>query len=177
MNILLFGISNVGKSTIGKVLAKETNFDFYDLDDEVKKEFNCTLEEFVNTGTLYERDTKRIQVLSKILSKTGNKIIAVTVLAHKELIDKIWLFDEVYTIELQDSVENIFDRLVFSDENDVIYKDDEYKNKHKDYYMYEIREDQIFYGKVWEDIGTKINVDNRAPIDVANEIIELLGLV
>ena len=136
MNILLFGISNVGKTTVGKVLAKEVNYDFYDLDDEVKKEFNCTLEEFVNTGTLYERDSKRIQVISKILSKTGNKVVAVTVLAHKNLIDKIWLYDDVFTIELQDSAENVFDRLVFSDKNDVIYKDDEYKNKYKFYYYH-----------------------------------------
>lgn len=37
--------------------------------------------------------------------------------------------------------ENIFKRLVFSDENDVIYKDDDYKNAHKDHYLADIQED------------------------------------
>ncbi len=37
MNILLFGVSNVGKSVTGKLLAQRLEYDFYDLDDEVKK--------------------------------------------------------------------------------------------------------------------------------------------
>ena len=43
MNILLFGISNVGKSSTGKVLAQSLGFDFYDLDDEVKKRLESLL--------------------------------------------------------------------------------------------------------------------------------------
>lgn len=35
--------------------------------------------------------------------------------------------ENVIAIELQDSKEHIFERLVFSDENDNAYKDDEYK--------------------------------------------------
>ena len=34
MTILLFGVSNVGKSTIGELLAHKLNFDFYDLDND-----------------------------------------------------------------------------------------------------------------------------------------------
>ncbi|NLK96538.1 MAG: hypothetical protein GX272_00445 [Epulopiscium sp.] len=49
--------------------------------------------------------------------------------------------ENVIAIELQDSKEHIFERLVFSDENDNAYKDDEYKEKHKDYYMNNIHED------------------------------------
>ena len=56
MTILLFGVSNVGKTTIGELLAHRLNFDFYDLDDEIKKKYNVTLEEFVSTGSLQERD-------------------------------------------------------------------------------------------------------------------------
>ena len=58
MKILLFGISNVGKTTIGTILAKELEYSFYDLDEEVKKEFQMTLEEFVHTENLRWRDQK-----------------------------------------------------------------------------------------------------------------------
>lgn len=59
MKILLFGISNVGKTTIGTMLAKQLGYSFYDLDEEVKKEFKMTLEEFVHTENLRWRDQKK----------------------------------------------------------------------------------------------------------------------
>lgn len=46
------GISNVGKTTTGKILSKRLGLKFYDLDEEVKKRLNMTLEEFVNTKDL-----------------------------------------------------------------------------------------------------------------------------
>ena len=36
MKILLFGVTNVGKSTVGELLAEKMNFSFYDLDEEIK---------------------------------------------------------------------------------------------------------------------------------------------
>ena len=59
MKILLFGTSNVGKTTIGKLLAERLGYAFYDLDEEVKSRFGMTLEEFVHTGDLRWRDQKR----------------------------------------------------------------------------------------------------------------------
>ena len=66
MKILLFGISNVGKSAIGTMLAKELGYSFYDLDEEVKKEFQMTLEEFVHIENLRWRDQKRGRIIKKI---------------------------------------------------------------------------------------------------------------
>ena len=172
MNILLFGISNVGKSSTGKVLATNLGFDFYDLDDEVKKAFGITLEEFVNTGTLKERDYKRSCVLKDILSKSdSSKIIAVTPISNMEYLSDIISNDSTLSIELQDSVENIFERLVFSDENDVIYKDDEYKNEHKDYYMEDIIEDQKWYGSIYASFCHSFDMNGDSPEESARRII------
>ena len=52
MKILLFGVSNVGKTTVAKLLAKRLGIAFYDLDIEVKKHLEMTLEEFKNAGAL-----------------------------------------------------------------------------------------------------------------------------
>lgn len=84
MTIYLFGVSNVGKTTTGELLAEKLGFVFYDLDEEVKKYFNVTLEEFVNTGTLEERDQKRAEVLEKIAGDRHNKVVAVTPIAYME---------------------------------------------------------------------------------------------
>ncbi|MBR1506696.1 MAG: shikimate dehydrogenase, partial [Eubacterium sp.] len=59
MRILLFGVSNVGKSTTGKLLADQLGIAFYDLDDEVRDCLGISLEEFVNTADLRWRDQKR----------------------------------------------------------------------------------------------------------------------
>lgn len=68
MKILLFGVSNVGKTTIGKLLAEKIKFSFYDLDEEIKKYYGITLEEFVHTENLRWRDQKEGILLKKFLN-------------------------------------------------------------------------------------------------------------
>lgn len=82
MNILLFGVSNVGKSISGWLLAGLLGYSFYDLDDEVKKDQNTTLEEFVSTENLMKRDAIRCRILNHLICKRGNKVIAVTPLSY-----------------------------------------------------------------------------------------------
>ena len=134
MIILLFGISNVGKTTIGKLLCERLHIPFYDLDDEVRRFFGITLEQFVNTGTLEDRDRKRGLVLEKILKDGKGKIVAVSPISYSRYIHQLLRNPGVFPIELRDSAENIFDRIVFSDENDKIYTDEQYKQAHKAYW-------------------------------------------
>lgn len=176
MNILLFGVSNVGKSTVGALLAHKLNFDFYDLDDEIKKKYCISLEKFVSTGTLQERDKKRCRLLRSIVKRPGNKVIAVTPLSYASAIIPIINSPEVISIELTDTPENIFARLVFSDENDIIYTDDDYKDQHKEHYLNEILEDLAWYGSVYQNIPNKFFVNGKTPTEVTNEILQLYHL-
>ena len=59
MNVLLFGVSCVGKTTTGRLLAKKVNYDFYDIDEEIRIRLNTTIEKFINTFDKYERDKVR----------------------------------------------------------------------------------------------------------------------
>ena len=77
MNILLFGISNVGKTTTGRLLADRLGYKFYDMDEEVKSCLHITLEEFVNTVWPYERDKIRGGILENLVPRPENKVIAV----------------------------------------------------------------------------------------------------
>lgn len=176
MNILLFGVSNVGKSTCGRLLADQLGFLFYDLDDEVKKDQNTTLEIFVSTGTLLERDAIRCRILNHLVCKTGNKVIAVTPLSYIRDIKYLFSAPDVISIELTDSTENIFDRLVFSDENDVIYKDDAYKNRHRTYYLKDIRADLAWYGSVYSDIKNKFDISGMTPEETVTGMIKQFRL-
>ncbi len=176
MNILLFGVSNVGKSVSGRLLANLLGYSFYDLDDEVKKDQNTTLEEFVSTGTLLERDAVRCRILNHLVCRSGNKVIAVTPLSYTKDIRYLFSSPDVISIELTDSAENIFDRLVFSDENDVIYKDDDYKNRHRDHYLEEIQADLDWYGSVYSDIRNRFDISGMTPEEAAAELINQFHL-
>lgn len=142
MKILLFGISNVGKTSIGQILAQKLNYVFYDLDEEIKKNYKMTLTDFINVfPNDYLRHQKRCEILEKTIKKSKNSVIAVSVLNYQEQFHHILEQKDIFPIELRDTPTNIFDRLVFSDENDIIYTDDIYKNKHRNYYINEIIND------------------------------------
>lgn len=172
MTILLFGVSNVGKTTTGELLAHKLNYDFYDLDAEIKKLYNITLETFVSTGTLQERDEKRGRLLRSLVKKEGNKTISVTPLSYTKDIISILNLPDVISIELLDSTENIFERLVFSDENDVLYHDDDYKNKRKTHYISEIKADIHWYGSVYSNIAHKFHMSGRTTEEVVDALIK-----
>ncbi|MCF0105785.1 MAG: hypothetical protein HUJ53_03390 [Holdemanella sp.] len=126
---------------MGQILAEKLGVVYYNLDDEIKALYQITLEEFVHTGTLMERDRKRGKLIGQLIKKRENSVIAITPMSYPEYFNIHLKKDNVFAIEVFDHPQHIFDRLVFSDENDGIYKDDEYKNARKDYYMREIIED------------------------------------
>ena len=178
MKILLFGISNVGKTTIGTMLAKQLGYSFYDLDEEVTKEYKMTLEEFVHTENLRWRDQKRGRIIKKILAQGENMVFAISPISYTDNFGKRITGDDILSIELVDTPANIFERLVFSDINDTIYKDDEYKNQRLDYYMSNIKADLEWYGNVYSKIGikNKFEINNDSPEIAVKRLIKEYGL-
>lgn len=178
MKILLFGVSNVGKSTVGKLLAERLGFDFFDLDEEIKRRMEMSLEEFVNTENLRWRDQKRGSIIKKIVKLEEDIVLAVTPISYAENFKTRIISEDILLIELYDTPENIFSRLVFSDENDTIYSDDNYKNEHKDHYIKEIQADLDWYGMINARIGirNRLFVDNDPPEKVVDRIITEYGL-
>ena len=77
MNILLFGISNVGKTTTGVFLARELGYMFYDLDEEVKTRFLIPLEQFIQQYPLARRDRIRGQIIGDLLEQPGNEFLKI----------------------------------------------------------------------------------------------------
>lgn len=176
MNILLFGVSNVGKTITAELLAKRLGYTFYDIDELVKDELGITLEEFVSRGSLYERDYLRCDILHSLTYINSNKVVAVTPITYIQEIGSLLSSPDVMAIELTDSAKNIFDRLVFSDENDVIYKDDEYKNAHADHYLREIQGDLDWYGSVYKVLDHHFDISGRTPEETADALIETFHL-
>ena len=153
-------------------------YSFHDLDEEVKKEFQMTLEEFVHIENLRWRDQKRGRIIKKILSKEENMVFVISPISYTDNFGKRITEDNILSIELVDTPANIFDRLVFSDTDDTIYKDDDYKNQCRDYYMSDIKEDLEWYGNVNSKIGEKnrFEINNDSPKTAVKRLIKEYGL-
>lgn len=160
------------------MLANRIGYRFYDLDEEVKKEYQMTLEEFVKTKNLRWRDQKRGRIIKKVMTQEENIVFAITPISYPDNFKNIITNTDVLSIELIDTAENIFDRLVFSDENDKLYKDDDYKELHRDYYLTDIKLDIDWYGKVYSQMGitNKFDIKNESPDQAVERLILEYGL-
>ena len=178
MNIMLFGISNVGKTTIGRIVADKLGYDFYDLDEEIKKCYEMTLQEFIDTyWWLNARDKMRGEMIGEILRRGGDKVVAVAPMYYSSFFSKYIKKRIAIGFELQDSPENIFSRLIFTDENDQVYEDSaEYREEHKAYYLKEIKKDITFYKRSFAKIENKFQINNDPPEIAADRFIEQFKL-
>lgn len=179
MNILLFGVSNVGKTSIGKRMAEKLNYDFYDIDDEVKQYYGYkNINEFIrNNRYVAERDQKRGYIIGLVAQKEGKKVVAVPPIYYTRYytnnLKKVTA--EVIKIEIQDTPENIFDRLTFADDNDQPYRDDEYKNAHRMHYIKQIKQDISGYKAAFAKIENKIDIAGRNEEEAADYIISKMN--
>ena len=75
-SIILIGMTGVGKTTIGKVLAKEINKAFFDIDLEIEKITNLKIKDFFK---MYgESEFRRIEksTLLKFINKSETHVIS-----------------------------------------------------------------------------------------------------
>ena len=121
MIIALFGVTCVGKTTVGKILAEKLGWEFYDLDFEIRSFYNDTLTNIYDACfNRYETDTKKGAALAATLEKCGdNAIIAMSPIYYTFAYKTLFKKNNVFSIVLQDSPVNIAYRLIYTDDNDV----------------------------------------------------------
>lgn len=175
MIILLFGISNVGKTTIGKLLGEKLGYPFIDIDEEIKRTYgyiDSFREAYPDDNERYE---KKVNILKGVVQQyKDNLVIAVSAMFFAKYINQLLEINHVYAIDLLDSPEHIFDRLVFADEFDRVYTDDEYKNKHKAYYLRDIKADTIAFEFAAKKIKNKFNMNGMDPEAVTEKLYQMI---
>lgn len=167
---------NVGKTVIGEKLAKRLRYSFCDLDEEIKKRLQMSLEKFMSDNPFpHERYKIKGKILNDLCKEyENNVVIAVSPIFNSRNFNSLIDLEQVIAIELQDSEEHIFQRLVFSDENDNIYKDDKYKKQHKDYYIQDIHEDIVYARRIYKKIRNKYFIDNRSVEQAADDLMVII---
>ena len=70
-NLILLGMMGVGKTTIGRILAKKLNLEFVDTDEHIEKKNSMSITEiFEKNGEKFFR-TEEENEISKLLKKDG----------------------------------------------------------------------------------------------------------
>ena len=136
MIIYLVGMSCVGKTTIGKMLAEKIGFSFFDLDEEVENYYGKPIERIQDEClTMYGYREKASIVLDQLLSKNIDSVISGTPsglkFSYLHVYKRHKADKELYSIYIKDTSENILERLTFydKDSNPIIEIMDEAKKK------------------------------------------------
>lgn len=178
--VLFFGSSNIGKSVTGERLAKRLSWEYEDIDDRLRTDYHIRPAAFIKNYSRPQRDEIRTKLVRERIEQARKEqksvVIAVPPITYMHGMDEILKADDVFAADLIDREENIFDRLVFTDDEDRLLPDaDEYKMKHRTYYMHEIREDQKFFHEIYEEVMPTLDMDGRNPEQVVDYFLELFG--
>jgi shikimate kinase len=178
MILYIVGVSCVGKTTIGKMLAEKIGFSFFDLDIEIQDYYNKPIERIQDECfSMIGYREKASVVLDSLFSKNIDSVISGTPSGLKYSYLRVYkkhkADKDLYSILINDLYENVLDRLTFSDKdsNPITEKLDDSKKKR---YLKEIKADYNFFKDSYDRADFKININNTSLLDIPTLIINEL---
>ena len=155
MKLLIWGVSNIGKTTIGRELSGKLQCKFYDVDEEIMNIYG-SIDNFQDIyPNDYDRfDEKEELMLNIIESETEDFIMAVSPIFSAPVVEEL-LDTDTTSIEIIDTPEAIYDRLILEGDDAL-----EYKGRHKEHYINEIKWDQTASLNQFKNIP-KVHIDNQ----------------
>ncbi len=180
MKIFLVGISCVGKTTIGKELAKRLGYQFYDLDLEIENHFGKSISQIQSmfiTDYSY-RDYVSI-VLKKLINENKN-IDYIIALPPSGLRDCFLIVikkeEERIVIAIHDQPENILKRLtVYDDKSNKIEKT--LTEKEKKLYLRELKLDNTFFNRTYVRANYHVDIDGLSINECVEKIKNLVNSI
>jgi shikimate kinase len=178
MILYLVGISCVGKTTIGKMLAENIDFSFFDLDTEIQNYYNKPIERIQDECfSMNGYREKASIVLDYLFSKNIDSVISGTPSGLKYSYLQVYKNHksnkDLFSIQINDSCENVLNRLTFydKDSNPILEILDESQKKR---YLKEIKADYNFFRDSYKRADFKIDINNMSLVDIPNLIIKEL---
>ena len=174
MKVLIWGVPCVGKTQIAPLLASKLNCKFIDINTLVKEKYQ-TIDKFHDTfPNIYNRFKEIERIVFDVINNNDNFIMTITLIYIEEIVKEI-LDTNTISVELIDSVESIYDRTLFYDENDELMPDSkEYRDSYKKYYIEQIKNDKKTSYLEYKDIP-KFNINNRKFEDIIDELAEYIN--
>lgn len=179
MILYLVGMSCVGKTTIGKMLSEKIGYSFFDLDEEIQNYYEKPIER-IQDECLTMNGYRKIAsvVLDKLFSKNVDCVISGTPSGLKFSYLQVYKRHknkEMYSICLNDSFENVLDRLTFYDKDSNPITEILGESKKKKY-LKEIKADYNFFKDSYNRADFQINIDNVRLEGISEMIIKEIGL-
>lgn len=113
MKFFLIGYMGSGKSTVGKLLSEELNHKFYDLDQEIEKEYGLAISEiFARRGEIFFRKAER-KMLQKLIALDEDAIVSLGggTPCYGDNMELIKNADSVRSIYLKLNIQTLLQRL------------------------------------------------------------------
>jgi len=160
------------------MLAEEINFSFFDLDVEIQNYYQKPIERIQDECfSMNGYREKANKVLDLLFAKNIDSVISGTPSGLKysylQVYKKHKAVKDLYSILVNDSLENVLERLTFYDKDSkpIIEKLDDSKKMR---YLKEITADYNFFKNSYNRADFKINIHNTSLMDIPDLIINEL---
>ncbi|MFA5813993.1 MAG: shikimate kinase [Bacteroidales bacterium] len=170
VKIYLVGISCVGKTTIGRLLADYLGFTFYDLDDEVQKYYQKPIEIIQNEClSMNGYRQKASVVLDKLLKIQENSVISGTPAGLRDSYLQVYKKHKkeinLISVNIIDTPENVLDRLTFYDIDSKLLDIELIANEKKKY-LKKIIVDLNYFKKSLSRADLQISIENMSLTEI-----------
>ncbi len=176
MTVLITGVSCVGKTTVGQVLAEDLGIPFEDLDQAVERHLGAPisrLQQRYGTMDLYREAAAG--VLASLLRSFGGRR-AVIALPPSGLMGPFWRQIKgrrVVTIVLDDTAGNILGRIRFYDD-DSRPIEKSLTARERTLYRRVIREDLTYFNRSYRKADARVAISGCSVVEAANRVRDAL---
>jgi shikimate kinase len=116
LRVSLVGVSCVGTTTIGRILADRRGWPFFDLDDEIERHFGISIERLqARFLTSYDYRKESAVVLERIATANPDCVIALPPSGLRDAFLRVVRRVPGVTVAIHDTPENILERITFYD--------------------------------------------------------------
>jgi shikimate kinase len=175
LRVSLVGVSCVGTTTIGRILADRRGWPFFDLDEEIERHFGLSIERLQArflTGYSYRKECA--VVLERIATASPDCVIALPLSGRRDAFLRVVRRVPGVTVAVHDTPENILKRITFYD-IDSPRIDKHLTGEERIFYLKEIKADISYFKRSYERADLQVTITGLEPEASAAAIDARLG--
>jgi shikimate kinase len=172
MRIFITGVSCVGKTTIGSIVASRAGYCFFDLDEEIERFFGISVERLQKRFlTIHSFRNESAKALVHVLTHPDSRDCVIALPPSGLMGGYLRVLKKAggTTVVLTDKPENILNRITFYDiDSRLIEK--QLTEKEKRLYLREIKKDITYFRRSYGLAHTQVDVSGLLPEEAAEKV-------